>query len=164
MSDNLCSYILFDGGGLPLAAAPAPSLSYLHLSIRWAGSSATPSAGSSPQRPQPQSTNRCQPREGGVLLLFVEEDSPAERHADESQHRMSPLEKNVPNGNMFATRSDLHTHTFTSFECSLCKSPLSAKKHERGSVRGCYCWVRVQRGNCSALVTFSPFLIEDNSN
>ena len=49
MSDNLCSYILFDGGGLPLAAAPAPSLSYLHLSIRWAVSSATPSAGARPR-------------------------------------------------------------------------------------------------------------------
>ena len=69
----------------------------------------------------------------GDLLLFVEEDSPAERHADESQHRMSPLEKNVPNGNMFAPRSISHANKITTFHCLLSKMPLSAKKHERGS-------------------------------
>ena len=37
---------------------------------------------------------------------------------------------------MFATRGSLHTHTFTSFECSFCEEPLSAKKHERGSGMG----------------------------
>ena len=37
---------------------------------------------------------------------------------------------------MFATRGSLHTHTFTSFECSFCEEPLSAKKHERVSGMG----------------------------
>ena len=110
----------------------------------------TPSAGSPPQRPLPLSTNRCHPREGGDLLLFVERGSPTERHADENQHQMSLSEKNVLNGSMFAARGSLHAHTFTLFECSLSNDPLSAKKHERGSVRKCYCLVRVQRGYCSA--------------
>ena len=113
--------------------------------------------GDTPQHPQPLSTNRCQPREGGVLLLFVEEDSPAERHADESQHRMSPLEKNVPNGNMFASSGISHANKITTFHCLLSKMPLSAKKHERGSVMNCYRWVRVKSGYCSALVTIRPF-------
>ena len=76
--------------------------------------------------------NRCQPREGGVLLLFVEEDSPAERHADESQHRMSPLEKNVPNGNMFASSGISHANTITSLKCLLCETPPLRKETREG--------------------------------
>ena len=65
-------------------------------------------------------------------------------------------DKIVSNGSMFATRGSLHAHTFTSFECSLSKDPLSAKKNKRGSFRNCYCLVRVQSGYCSALVTVRP--------
>ena len=54
---------------------------------------------------------------------------------------------------MFASSGISHAHTFTLFECSLSNDPLSAKKHEKGSVMYCYSLERVQRGYCSALVT-----------
>ena len=54
---------------------------------------------------------------------------------------------------MFATRGSLHTHTFTSFECSFCEEPLSAKKHERNTGNGTFIAGTFRSGCCESLVT-----------
>ena len=93
----------FEGGRLPLAPA-ALSAKHSGCHPREGGdlfcaskpSSATPSAGSTPQRPRPRSTNRCHARlRAGtssfsskrmvqqIVILTI-----ADCHADENQHRM----------------------------------------------------------------------------
>ena len=72
----------------------------------------------------------------GDLLLFVEEDSPAERHAD---HRPPVMLTKVSIGcrtalfiSMFAPSGISHARTFTSFECSLCETPPLRKETREG--------------------------------
>ena len=93
----------FEGGRLPLAPA-ALSAKHSGCHPREGGdlfcaskpSSATPSAGSSPQRPRPRSTNRCHARLRAGTSSFsskrmVQQNvmlTIADCHADENQHRM----------------------------------------------------------------------------
>jgi hypothetical protein len=45
---------------------------------------------------------------------------------------MSPLEKNVPNGNMFASSGISHANTITSLKCLLCETPPLRKETREG--------------------------------
>ena len=63
-------------------------------------------------------------------------------------HRFLP----APFFSMFASRSDLHTHTFTSFECSLCKSVPLRKETREGFQNGnAYCKKMQESGTAKAL-------------
>ena len=136
----------FEGGRLPLAAA-ALSAKHSGCHPREGGdlfcaskpSSATPTAGSSPQRPRPRSTNRCHARLRAGTSSFsskrmVQQNvmlTIADCHADVT---LNLIQGSIGCSlrSMFASSGFSHANTITSLKCLLCETPPLRKETREG--------------------------------